>query len=137
MNGKIPLEKWIHFNSQYGKSIDVSFSTAEPWIARVLAVHLTPADGEWQSSTAFLHITTTANTTYSLSTYSKSKPMGIILPIICHEGAYKCKAYYRGALQGTDTLTFTILDGDFQEVELSKLTVTMLIAQESVAFLTF
>jgi hypothetical protein len=137
MNGKIPLEKWVHFNSQYGKSIDVSFSTAEPWIARVLSVHLVPPDGEWQSPTAFLHITSMANTTYSLSTYNKSKPMGIILPISCHEGKFECKSYYRGSLQGTDSLTFAILDSNFEEVPLSKLTVTMLIAQENVAFLTF
>lgn len=137
MNGKPPMEKWIYFDKRYAKSIDVNFNTSEPWVARIISLHFTPAEGEWNSPSAFLLIKTNANTTYSFNTYSKSKPNGIILPITVAENCQRCKSYYRGSIQGSDTLYFSILDADFNEVEVSRLTVNMLIAHESVAFLTF
>lgn len=136
MQGKIPFEKWIYFDSTQCKSIDLNYSAPDPWVARVLSLSFTPTDATWDSSIAFLRIQTNAHTMYSFNSYSKSKPDGIILPVLCHEGLYKCKAYYRGYLQGSDTMNFSILDGNFQEVSLVRLNVTMLIAHESTAFLT-
>lgn len=132
---KIPYERWIHFDSSFGSSVNVNHSTRDYWVGRVLWVHFTPSASEWSAPIAFLCIQTSASTTYSINTYSKRRPDGIILPIKYHDGIFECLGFYRGTHLGTDTMSFSILDSNFQPVLTSRLIVTMLIAHESTAFL--
>lgn len=133
-----PLEKWIHYNSTGGDSVDVNYGDEKPWIARIVSISFTPADGEWTNPNAFLRIETGVNFSYSLNSSCRgTKPSGVIIPISTPVGqGYKTKVYYRGSYHGTDSMRFSILDSTYEEVPLAILTLTMHIAEEGVAFLT-
>lgn len=133
-----PLEKWIHYNSTAGSSVVVNYGDEKPWVAKLVSIDFTPADGPWTMPAAFLLIQTSAQCSYSLNTSCPgSKPKGILLPVSTpSDGKYKSTVYYRGSYRGQDEMRFSIHDCTYQEIPLSILTLTMHIAEESVAFLT-
>lgn len=134
-----PLEKWVHYDSTAGSIVRVNYATQKPWLARILHIEFTPADGVWTNPMAFLLIQTQASYSYSVNTSGTgTKPAGLLIPINTPAtGIWGTKVYYRGSHIGEDVMSFSILDCMYNEVPLSVLAVTMLIAEESVAFLTY
>jgi len=134
-----PLEKWIHYNSATGSTVRVNYGNPKSWIARVMDINFTPSDGPWNNPVAFLLIQTQANYSYSVNTScTGAKPQGLLIPIKTPADLkYRTNVYYRGNYTGEDVMSFSILDSTYNEVPLAILTVTMLVADEDVAFLTY
>jgi hypothetical protein len=133
-----PLEKWVHYNSTTGSMVRVNYGDPKPWVARIMTIDFTPADGPWQNPSAFLLIQTQTNYSYSVNTScTGTKPPGLLIPLSTPtNGTWGTKVYYRGTHTGEDVMSFSILDCTYAEVPLSILMLTMHIAEESVIFLT-
>lgn len=88
---------------------------------------------------AFLLVQTQTNYAYSVYTSSSgTKPSGLLIPIDTPAtGIWGTKVYYRGTHTGEDSMSFAILDCMYNVIPLSVLVLTMLIAEEGVAFLTY
>lgn len=119
------MDRWLHFDSNFGDSILLTLGADKPWICQVTYIHFSLPEGAWTDPSAFLFIKLSSTITVPVVLQAHPKLGGTLLPIRDPQNSMKIDAYFRGIYKNPDQLTFKILDANMQEVQIARIVVTL------------